>query len=490
MQLFPKYFILPILITLILLTLGIPHSNISHFGDSCGDILHARTGSVAKFFTEGSAYDAHTPANVQPAPPSFTASIYRPLSFCYLKAQYNLWGNRPYFFFLVSVLLHALCCVFLFLLLSGLVSWPLALLGACMLAYHPSVAAWLNWISMQQYLIDALGFMVLCSLLIYAHRRRSFMAYIGACGLYGHSLLLKEQLFVLPIVLGGLMPLYFYLTQHRNVLTWDNLRDYMRLATGFWLVSFGYLYLRSLVLPLKPVATVMGGTAGTAGSLGAIFSLAKHKARLLEFVSLVSDSLGLAWLPADHRLLKGTCIMVLLALIVLLVRHTRSYLAVLCTILVFSALIWPSVLMCHRERYLYLGLWLLILVLLVLVDRIRLASWRKLVITFLWLMVSVHACWSINRLNKNAILTQWLTQRYYLLAHEHPQVLTRALCFYNVPPPLYDLAQAVPMLLPQRKHQQPVYVVSAPETLEAQFLATDPLFITWDSVTEKFVVKN
>ena len=485
MQFLPKYSIPPVLIIIIFLTFGIPHAKISYYGDSCGDILHARTGTVSQFFTEGSAYDAHVPANVQPVAPSFTASIYRPLSFCYLKVQYYLWGNAPYCFFLVSVLLHALCCVLLFLLLSWLVAWPLALLGACMLAYHPSVAVWLNWISMQQYLIDALLFMVLCSLLIYAHRRRSFITHIGACALYAHSLLLKEQLFVLPIVLVVLVPLYWNLTQHRNVLTWHNLRDYGRLVPGFLLVSFGYLYLRSLVLPMTVATTVTGGTVG---SLGAIYSLAKHKARLLEFVSLMSDTLGLAWLPADHRLLKGSCIFVLLALIVILVRHTRSYVLALLTMMAFGALSWPSVLLCHRERYLYLGLWLLILVLIVLVDRIRLVKVRTGVIVFLWLMVSVHACWSINQLNKNVVLTQWVTQRYQLLVSEYPQVLKRALCFYNIQPPLYDLAQTVPMLIPE--HHQPVYVVSAPEVLEVQFLATDPLFITWDSSTEKFVVKN
>ena len=459
---------LPILLaSIIVLTLGLPYTKMWFYGDACGDLLHAMTGTPTQFFAEGNPYNAHLPDNVPPNSGSFISSLYRPLGFCYQYFQIQWWGDNPYCFFLASILLHALIAILLLSILLQLTRPWLAFGGALFFSLHPSVVEWVYWIAMQQYFIETLSF-VLLLLSLYRYLQTNKIAwYLVACFFYMHCLFLREQLFIWPIALTII--LYFW-------------RKNLTISVGFWLINVGYLYVRSLVLPLVPSAPVIHhGTAG---------SLASMKLRWMEVVSMLSDVLGLAWLPSGNRMIKGGIMVLVVLTIAWLLRkvnhNVRLIFALGCV--TFLLCVWPSLILCHRERYIYTGLLIMTAVSTVLIDAAmsQLRVWQcRVLLSCLVGVLLINTVWAVREMQQHEERTHWIGSVYHQLIHNHRAIFDAPCCFYAIPLPFYDVAQHIKML----GGKQPVYCVDKKENLKKQFLSDHLRFITWDVERREFVVE-
>ncbi len=152
----------------------------------------------------------------------------------------------------------------------------------------------------------------------------------------------------------------------------------------------------------------------------------------------------------------------------------------------------------------YIKWCVLIYVLITALQRLSFATWRRGIMVSLWLVVGLQAGWSINYAYTHKITQQIALTQGLRSCVEGQLPLQPSLCFYGLPATVTDVIAAMPAMpyiYSQKGHHRigPVVQLVArqkdfikPER-DAVFDPAgigNPLFITWDSVTEKFVVKN
>jgi len=193
---------------------------------------------------------------------------YRPVTTLSFLANYRLFGLTPFWWRLVSVLLHAACALLLFRLAAWLFEDGRAgFVAGLMVAIHPAAVEAVAFVTARNNLLCAAG--LLGALL--ALRRRGTLAVAGALLLFAVALLSKEPAVVLPPFLLGLT----LVARDRR------LRARSGVLTLFFGVLAMYFGLRTLVL-------------GTAASTPAAGDLA---ARAALVVGSVFESLRILVLP-------------------------------------------------------------------------------------------------------------------------------------------------------------------------------------------------
>jgi protein O-mannosyl-transferase len=130
------------------------------------------------------------------------SGLYRPFSLACLSVQRSAFGTNPAPYRLVSLLLHAICCLLVFALLLRLLPLAGAFAGALLFAAHPIHAEAVTTIYGQQDLLGALFGLaaVLAATAPQSTRVIGVPVVVGGC-CWLLSLLSKEQ--------GILLPLFF-----------------------------------------------------------------------------------------------------------------------------------------------------------------------------------------------------------------------------------------------------------------------------------------
>ncbi len=412
-----------LLFAVILLALGIPFTKWGLKTDDFSNLYHtSQVKSINDIFTLFNEKSIETfcyGSGAQVPPSSFLSGLYRPLSFIYYLPQYYFFGTSPYGYYLVTIMLHGLNSILLFLLFLLFVPYALALMGALWFGFHPSLHNWLGWISAQTYQTELFVLLLLffsCKKFLDTKKNQF---YILTLFLFALNLWLKEATFMLPLWIIPASYLYLRFLRIPKDISRDpmvrdgathllttngsnntahpeepagrleglttNTSKSLLLSMGFWFISISYFATRALVFGFA--------SSGNAGNLTFELSwtsfITRQKARLFDFVSYISDLLGLCWLPNNNQLLKGFIIAsITLSLLALFYTSNKKRLLLFlyASTLLFS---WPALLMHYQPRYIYLAIPFFTLAVLVSFDKLR-TSGRKLRTSGRKLRTSVH----------------------------------------------------------------------------------------------------
>ena len=137
-------------------------------------------------------------------------SYFRPLFTALLTANYAMFGETAWGWHLVSILLHALTTMLVFIVVRELTErkW-LALVTALLFAVHPAHAESVAWLSGATDLL--LGIFALTGFYFYLEYRKNKRGYLIAIALVSYllALLSKDMAIVLPIVIAYCELIYF-----------------------------------------------------------------------------------------------------------------------------------------------------------------------------------------------------------------------------------------------------------------------------------------
>ncbi len=540
-----------ILFVLVFVSLGIPYVKWGFKTDDFGNIYHSIFGSfrdVLRLFYEGKIEAFYTPSNVVDNDQGFFGGLYRPMSFIYYYLQYCIFGIKPYGFFLVTIMFHGINSVLLFTIFSLFVPLSIAFLGASFFAFHPSLWNWIGWVSAQTYYIELCVLLLLILALKKYLDTKELKYYIVSCLLFASNLFLKEASILLPVWVIGATYLYTkFMNRAVNPTSTiksmtSHILSSITVSLGYWFVCFGYLFARLSIFPINNNTSVL-----TFEPTWASF-IARQKARVLDFVTYVSDMIGLSWLPQNNQIIKGSLIMfICFALLWLFIKSNKkqSMLFFALSVGIFS---WPALLMHYQPRYIYMAIPFFIMLILIGISsyqKNKHARTSKIVVPLACVLIACNIFFLTQKLKEREAVFGGVTHAFSkLLAQD--DVKNRALCFVGLPGHWFAMGTAQAVWMFSGDNSYPVYQlgskmclsgknsyldhpvfdknyvqatrikngvrltsldqekiwfsgqknktqknISQAITLEPKYLKHDPLFVTWDyGKGEFFIVKN
>ncbi len=273
--------------------------------DDFGFLLHAKLESIADlkriFFLQDIRYTYLSPDVSFEAPTAITA-LYRPMQYVIFGIQQLMFGLNSFSYYQATVALHAFNTVAIFnIFLAFMGCWG-ACWGALLFALHYSLGRWFGIFYNQIYVLD-LFFLILISLLLLQFlRSRRFIYYVLSCLLFLMQLLVKETLVVVPAWV--FCAVYFYESLEKETyLRFKSFIKAFAASVGYGFMVGVYTLIRLYVLP-GPAA---------APSFLASFSFSHVfefiQARFFMYVSYLCDLTGIALMPNNMRLVKGTMLL-------------------------------------------------------------------------------------------------------------------------------------------------------------------------------------
>lgn len=331
----------------ILILLGLPFKQWGFKTDDFSNIYATKTlcpQGIKKVFMTGNIECLYSPSVIfnEPIIPtqSFLSGLYRPMSFILYYPQYLLFGNKPYGYFLITIILHGLNSILFFLILCTLFSLSKSLFLALFFAFHPSLSNWLGWVSAQTYFSELFFFFLLIIFLNKFLQSKKFVWYLLSLLCFLITIFTKETTFVLPLWIFGTT--YFLIPKKHSF------NNSLKISSGFWVIFIFYCLARSHVMGIN-------STVATFSSQPTLQSyLQRLSGRFFDFVTYLTDLFGLTFLPNGHQCLKGGILLSLLFLIGYLWYHSNNKKIILwlfASILIFS---WPIILIHYQPRYIYL----------------------------------------------------------------------------------------------------------------------------------------
>lgn len=331
----------------VLILLGLPFKKWGFKTDDFSNIYATKTlcsQGLKKVFTTGNIESLYSPSTIPQKSTisyqSFLSGLYRPMSFILYYPQYLLFGNKPYGYFLTTILLHALNSVLFFLMLCTTFALSHALLLALFFAFHPSLSNWLGWVSAQTYFSELFFFFLLIIFLKKFLQSNNFVWYLLSLLCFFITIFTKEATVVLPLWI--LASIYFLSTTNHPIIS--SLKN----SSGYWVILILYCFARAHVMGIN-------STMGTFGCQPTLQSfLQRLSGRFFDFVTYITDLFGLAFLPKGHQLVKGGFILSIIFLGSYFFYHSthkKIILWLLASILFFS---WPIILIHYQPRYMYL----------------------------------------------------------------------------------------------------------------------------------------
>ncbi|MBD3231333.1 hypothetical protein GF322_01590 [Candidatus Dependentiae bacterium] len=494
-----------LIFSLILLFLGIPYTKWYFKTDDFGNIYHCFIKSykdIIKFVYEGNIEHASHACN-DLHDQHFLGGLYRPMSFIYYLPQVFLFGTNAYGYFLITIILHALNSVLLFLIFTKIISPIFSFLFTMYFAFHPTLI-WLGWISAQTYFTEFLTLIFLLFFLKKYLDTNQIKFYLFSCVLFLMNIYLKEQTIVLPIWIIWATYIYktFKLNSQKSVFT--KLKVSLILSSGYWLIIFFYLFTRALIFPIRVINTNTPTSLTFALNLHSFLN--RQKERFFDFVTYIADFLNLSLLPKNHQIIKGSLIIILIIFLFILFINSKN--KIISLFLLFSILLfsWPALLIHYQPRYIYISLAFFILLIIFLLKSQKstnlFAKYKKTIMCILSLTICINATYlTIQLTAKEKLLNHIKISLMNLIKKDELQnaiTNNHALCFYNLPYYFRQgTAQATWMLT--NKSNYPIYVyltkppistiyklgynhIPNPKTVNKNIL-----YITWDYDKSEFI---
>lgn len=136
--------------------------------------------------------------NIWTKPSVIPQGHYWPVLYTNFWLEYQLFGNNPFGYHLINILMHGVCCIFLYLLLKRL-KIPGAWFAAALFAVHPLNVESVAWITERKNTLSGIFFF--SSLLAYFYSDQKKWIYISSILLFLAALLTKTSVVGFPFVI-------------------------------------------------------------------------------------------------------------------------------------------------------------------------------------------------------------------------------------------------------------------------------------------------
>ncbi len=325
--------------------MGAKHTNIGFHADDYGFTYNGRYNSLHDIKAIFSNSDMITCAGTMldketVEKKNFLETLYRPLVLLIMGTEYKFFGMNAYYFHLVHTTLHTITTLTILNVVT-MYSGPLCAIPLSLFwGLHTNLKDYFFW---QCYVQNSLETGLLCIMVLFFllwYRRRWIPTLIGFLVLFFITLLLRETLIVLPVLVG-----LFVFFEERN------LKQVFKSTVLFLIPIAAYMGLRLWAHPFSTSVQCIGIKNFTQNNHSLLQTI---NLKFFDWVAWFMDMIGLHWLPKGYTLIKLSALVALGIFVVSTWRQNayKNYLAVLtCGLILLS---WPSLLLCHCSRYLYL----------------------------------------------------------------------------------------------------------------------------------------
>ncbi len=453
----------PILAALLLfltMTGFLLHKNrFDFFDDDYGAFYSGRNfqfSDIKEYFNGNKLNDLTIlPSNLQPIDKSFFGVTYRPATLLFYALECAIFNAQENFhawpYFVVSVFLHALAVVLIFLAMSFFVSWLLAFLAAICFAFYPFMGIFIGRFSIQPFSL-CLIFGLLCVGLFYRFSKTG-----NYLSLFLSSISFAIPLFMHEIVIG--LPLWLFLLAFYEFSSVDKskFRSGIKAFAStfpFFLIVMIYLGLRVWFFPPIFVTGLI---------FNPILVFTKLKIRFYDFVTLAIDLFGLSWIKPGNAILKSFLLISAALWVLILFIHSRR--KALCTLLIFGFFIlaWPSFLITHQARYLYVGMPFFLATIALCINQVDLESLTERVLKFsgfvFFVLTAVIGIFENRQLLSHALERFSLTRNALYDLANRENLFDQTIFFIGLPHeifPFSGLEQALSIFGPEKYRDRKV----------------------------------
>jgi hypothetical protein len=388
--------------------MGAKHTTIGFHSDDYGFLYNGSyksTSDIKRIFSNGdmidnanSMFDYETPQKKS----SFTEALYRPLLLILMGTERALFGLNAYKFHLVHTALHTCVTLTLFNVIAILSSPLAALPVALFFGLHTSLKDYFFW---QCYIQNTLEAALLCYLifLFIIWRKRQSMVALGiSLVLFFIALLLRETLLILPAIAGFWLFLERMNPESKSGIhfKYNQLLSALKTSLLFSISILGYFLLRLWAHPFSISTSKLGIKHFSNEQKGLLLTA---QGKFFDLLTWLIDLIGLKWLPAKSSCIKLFALTVLTAFIFYTWRKNpyKKLLLISATCCLFFS--WPSILLVHCSRYLYLPA----LFFAFFIGLLAASLTRKNLIFFILIGLSYA---SVQGFITNQRLTKWVNQ--------------------------------------------------------------------------------
>ncbi len=439
-----KRFILSLVVFAItFILLGIPFFNWGFLHDDFGVVWHSQIKNIKdilKFFTGAGMTVTVQPSNYMPPEQSFLVVYYRPFVYIFYALQMLFFKFNAYGYFLVTIFLHAINAVILFNLLFPFTSWIFAFWGAMFFAFHPSLINWLGWIAGQAHILNFTLILLVILFLKKYLETRNIIDYWSAFFIFLISLFTRETAIIIPIWIMYAAYLYENYLGANKKSFFGTIYKYLRLTIPFWLGVIFYFVVRFSFYPIK-----FSGPSQI--ELSPLTFLSNLKGRFFDLVTFLSDVFGLSFLPSGHQIIKGGLIVLFFSLFAWsFIKNSKKKYILLCIFSMFLFM-WPAFLRYYSSRYLYKTLPFCVLIVLFLIKFYKsktvagkLKSQRiSLIILYSFLIFNIFSL--PYNLKKREQFLHKLDIAFTELSQD-PKVCDKPICFVGLPWSIFPTGSA------------------------------------------------
>ncbi len=345
-----------LLMILGIIVLGLPFSNMGLKGDdlvlvysgkmnSLKDLIHIFTSDVTSWVeTSHSKILAASILNVR----------YRPLLMVVLGLQYHFWGTSTYGYYLFNVFIHSFNAVLIFRIFSWMFSPQYAFLAALFFLFQCSVSKYLYMAcAIQDWLYLMFSLLVIISyknfLVKNSYKWQLLAAFWLLLGIFT-----REVIIVLPICIF-LYLILFCITKFQ--LNWSFI---------LFLIKKFYLLIISVLIFVITNIAIFGINIGYNNTLSKtrlfrnIWDIS-IKDRLWSLIDMLNDIFGLAFINTHNPRIRIIFILPVLLGLLYIFYYCKTKKVLLFIIISTLIMCWPSLLLYHDARYIYVGIPLVIL---------------------------------------------------------------------------------------------------------------------------------
>ncbi|MBM3886747.1 hypothetical protein FJ364_02345 [Candidatus Dependentiae bacterium] len=348
----PKFILCNLLLAIIVFWfIGAQHKAISFHADDYGFIYngsHQSVKDIKRIFNNGDMIDNANnmfDASNQRRKTSFAEALYRPLLLLIMGTEKKLFGLNAYKFHLVHTTLHTCVSLILFntiaFLSSPLAAFPLALF----FAFHTSLRDYFFWQCYIQNSLEAFLFCLIVLLFFRWRRTDSILALCGCLVIFFIALLLRETLLVLPALAG----IWILLEAVSKGI--ERIKNSIKTSFLFTIPIIAYILLRFWAHPFSLSTSKLGIKHFAPPHTNSLLSL---KGKFFDLLTWFIDLLGLKWLPEKTGFIKLLVIVFFIGFIIYAWRNNPYKKLILLSGIAALLLSWPSILLVHCSRYIYL----------------------------------------------------------------------------------------------------------------------------------------
>lgn len=338
--------------------------------------------NMLSFFYHGSPSNPDVIANAPIPKISFLAALYRPILSVLCKLQTSFFNLTPYLYKFVGIVIHSCITITLFNIFLTLFPVWLAMWGGLVFALHPSLWGWLGVFACQTYAYDLLFLLLSIFFLKKFIDTKNFIFYLFALLTSFIGMLNRETIIFIPPWI--ICFVYFYKENFVfKRLSLNKMLNAIKISIGFWLTSFSYFCVKLYLFPFLKTDTNISHTL----SRNSFFT--RQYERFFDVITYFCDFFGISLIQGNNRTIKGILLFTGLSLLITPFILRKRWPLLLFLGFSFFIFNWPSLLIVHHARYLYVTLPFFLIMLLFALNTYLsfFTKYKKIILCILYLLL-------------------------------------------------------------------------------------------------------